>query len=378
MRVAIGTITIVTGLLVAVGLTMLHSIAMHHRDGLHFFHAQCRWLGIGFVACVLAATIDYRRTRVPAYLLLFVTVVLLILARTPGVGEEIKGAWRWLRLGPISFQPSEIAKLGLIMAIAAYAHSCRRRMSGFLYGLVFPGAVIGLVLGLVLLGKDLGTTALLSMLAAAMLFAAGTRLRHLLPMALVGLIGLSIFLATDTVRWRRFDAFFHPELYKDTLAVQAEESKVAIGSGGVTGRGLGYGIRKSGFVPEQPTDFIFSVIGEELGLQVTLPIVGAYLAFALAALAIARRAPDTYGSMIAFGIAMLISLQAVINIAVTTDSVPNKGLALPFISYGGSCLVTMLTLVGLLINVALRTAPDEGGVLLPEEEDREAAALQNA
>jgi cell division protein FtsW len=151
-----------------------------------------------------------------------------------------------------------------------------------------------------------------------------------------------------------------------------------MGSGGVLGRGLGNGLHKSGFVPEQPTDFIFSVIGEELGLRATLPLVGAYLAFTLAALGIARRAPDMYGSMIAFGVALLISLQAIINIAVTTGSVPNKGLALPFVSYGGSCLVTMLTLVGLLINVALRSPREENAAFLPSADDREAAELQNA
>lgn len=378
MRLAIGTITIVTGLLIGLGLTMLHSIGMHHPDGLYFFHQQSRWLGVGGVACVMAAAVDYRRTRALAYVLFVTAIVLLVLARTPGVGHEIKGAWRWLKVGPISVQPSEVAKLALILGVAAYAHSFRRRMGSFLQGFLIPGVAVVVVLGLVLAGKDLGTTALLAMLATLMLFAAGTRLRYLAPACFLGVVLLSAYLATDPVRWRRVDAFLHPEKYEQTIALQSEQSKVAIGSGGTIGRGLGNGIQKAGYVPEQPTDFIFSVIGEELGLRVTLPLVAAYLAFCAAALRIARRAIDMYGSMIAFGIAILVGLQAIINIAVTTGSVPNKGLALPFVSYGGSCLVVMLTLVGLLYNVALRSAVEENAAYLPGADDREAPSLQNA
>src|SRR5690606_35996756 len=183
---------------------------------------------------------------------------------------------------------------------------------------------------------------------------------------------------TDPVRWRRVEAFLYPERYEKTIAHQSEQSKVAIGSGGILGRGLGNGIHKSGFVPEQPGDFIFSVIGAELGLRATLPLVGAYLAFVLAALCVARRAIDVYGSMIACGTGFLVGLQAIINIAVTTGSMPNKGLALPFVSYGGSCLVSMLILVGLLINVAIRSAREEHVAFLPESDDREASALQGA
>jgi cell division protein FtsW len=378
MRLAIGTVTIVTGLLLAIGLTMLHSIGMHHPKGLYFFEQQCRWLCVGLVACAIAASVHYRHTRIPAYGILVLVAVLLVLARVPGIGQEVKGAWRWLQIGRFSIQPSELAKLALILSIAAYAHSCRRRMSSLLYGLIIPGAAVGLILGLVLLGKDLGTTALLAMLATTMLFTAGTRLRHLVPAGLLVAMALGTYLATDPVRWRRVDAFLHPEKYQDTIALQSEQSKVAIGSGGSLGRGLGNGVHKSGFVPEQPTDFIFSVIGEELGLRVTLPLLGAYLAFSLAALSIARKAADMYGSMIAFGVAFLVAMQTIINVAVTTGSIPNKGLALPFVSYGGSCLVTLLTLVGLLINVALRTARQESKAFLRSADDREAPALQNA
>ncbi|MCC7376999.1 MAG: FtsW/RodA/SpoVE family cell cycle protein [Verrucomicrobiales bacterium] len=378
MRLAVGTLTLATGLLVALGLTMLHSIGMHDPKGLLFFHQQARWLVVGVVGCLLAATIDYRRTRMFAYLFLVAVAVCLVMARTPGIGHEVKGGWRWLKLGAFTFQPSEFAKLALIMAIAAYADSCQRLLKRPLYGLVFPGAAIGLVLLLILAGKDLGTTALMALLSASMLFAAGTRLRHLIPVGILVAIGLGTYLATDPVRWRRVDAFMHPERYEETIAMQSEESKVAIGSGGPLGVGLGNGIHKSGYVPDQWTDFIFSVIGEELGLRVSLPVLATYVAFTLAALAIARRASNTYGAMIAFGGGMLVGAQAVLNIAVTTGSVPNKGIALPFVSYGGTCLVVMLTLVGLILNVAIRSSREEEVADLPESTDREPSVFQGA
>jgi len=377
MRLAVGTITIVTGLLVTLGLTMLHSIGMHHRLGLAFFERQCQWLAVGVVACAVVALVDYRRMRSLSYFLLAATAVLLVLARVPGVGKLTKGAWRWISVGGFTIQPSEFAKVAIILALAAYAHSMVRQMKHPVYGLVIPGAGISVMLGLVLLGKDLGTTALLATLSTAMLFAAGTRLRHLLPAGLAVAAGLVFYLATDEVRRNRVVAFLNPEKF-ETIAYQTEQSKVAIGSGGAVGRGLGNGLHKSGFVPDQHTDFIFSVIGEELGLRITLPIVLAYLALYVASLRIARRAPDTFGAMIAFGAGTLIALQAAINLAVTTGSIPNKGLALPFVSYGGSCLLTMLTLVGLLINVAIRSAREESAEYLPESEDREAPSLQNA
>lgn len=379
MRAAIGIITLVTGLLITLGVTTLHSIAMHEQDAVGMFRKQCAWIGLGLVLCVITAAIDYRRTRALPYVLLVVTAVMLILARVPGIGEPINGAWRWIKIkGVGSLQPSEFAKIAVILAIAAYAHQCQRLMSRFTFGLIYPGAVLGVMLALVLLGKDLGTTALIALLSACMLYAAGTRLRHLLPVSLVGMALLCTYLATDPVRWRRVDAFLHPELYQETIAHQSEQSKIAIGAGGLKGLGLGNGIQKSGFVPEQSTDFILSVIGEELGLRVTLPLVAAYFAFTAAAFAIARRAADTYGSLTAFGIGCLVGLQAIINIAVTTASVPNKGLALPFVSYGGSCMLSLLVLVGFLISVARHAPADETAPVLVARDERDDASLQNA
>jgi cell division protein FtsW len=376
MRLALGTIVLVAGMLVSLGLATLNSIGMDDPRAMRFFHQQWVWLGLGLVACAVVAVPDYRRVRWVVPVVWLTAVVLLVLARTPGVGRMVNGAWRWISLGPLTLQPSELAKVALVLSVALYAQVFRRRMGTLGWGLVVPGLGIGLVLALVLVGKDLGTTALLAAWSAAMLYAAGTRLRYLLPTALVAVVGLSAYLATDSVRWKRVEAYLHPERHLQGMALQSEQSKVAIGSGGWEGRGLGSGAHKSGYVPEQTTDFIFSVIGEELGLRVTMPVLLAYMALVLAAMHVARRAPDVYGSMVALGVGLLVGMQAAMNIAVTTGSIPNKGLALPLVSYGGSCLISMLILVGLLINVAWRSAREDRPQDLPEGVDREAVSLQ--
>ena len=377
MRLAVGTVTIITGLLLILGLTMLRSLAMHHGQEPKFFIQQVVWLGIGLATCAVALAVDYRKTRTIAYLLLATVVGLLLVTRFSPWAHKINGAYRWLRIAGVTLQPSELGKVALILVLGSYAQGMRRRMGEFWAGFFVPGAIAAVLLAGVLLGKDLGTTALLSMLTAGLLFVAGARPVYLVPTGVLAAGFLVLYLVGDPVRRARWDSFVDPEAYADSGAHQTIQSMIAIGSGGATGRGLGNGIHKSGFVPEQQTDFIFSVIGEELGLRVTLPLLAAYLAFTLAAFHIARRARDMYGAVIASGVALVVGLQAVINVAVVTGAMPNKGLALPFVSYGGSCLVTMLTLVGLLINVAIRSTREESEADLPEAEDRE-AALQNA
>jgi len=191
-----------------------------------------------------------------------------------------------------------------------------------------------------------------------MLFVAGTRLRFLVPPVIVGITGLVIFILHNPLRLRRVMAFLYPEQNRVEVGYQTYQAMIAIGSGGLTGVGLGDSRQKLGFIPEHPTDFIFAVIGEELGLAATLLIVAAFLAIVICGVYIALKARDNFGMLLASGVSFLMGLQAAINIGVVTGSLPNKGLSLPFISYGGSNLVVMLACVGLLINVA-RHAGDE-------------------
>jgi cell division protein FtsW len=365
--------------MLALGMVMLFSASVAHVHG-KYFMMQPIWCGIGLVVCWLVAVGDYRwLKRHPSipWGLLLVAVALLVLVLKSGLGVTRNGATRWLALGKLSVQPSEFAKLGLIIALAYYGDRYHKRMRSFWWGLLVPGLITAPVLVLIFKEPDWGTTVLLAAIAGIMLYVAGARSYILAIPAIAGLCALLVLIWNDPVRLDRWLAFLHPEEYKDGAGYQTYQAMVAIGSGGLTGLGLGDGRQKLGFVPENHTDFIFSVIGEEFGLVATMLLANGYLAIVLAAICIAWRAQDTFGMLLSAGITSLIGLQAAINIGVVTGSLPNKGLALPFISYGGSNLVLMLGCVGLLLNVA-RHAADHAPLLRKSVQSEEPALPQTA
>jgi cell division protein FtsW len=208
------------------------------------------------------------------------------------------------------------------------------------------------VLALVFLEPDYGTTLLLAAVGCMMLIVGGTRLRLLIPVALIGLAAIGISIKNNKVRSGRMDAFFNPERHLDGKAYQQDQAKIALGSGGVTGVGLGDGRQKFGYVPESHTDFILSIVGEELGLVATLGVVFAFLGIILSGCYIASQASDRFGMMLVTGVTFLMGLQAFVNIGVVTMVLPNKGLPLPFVSYGGSSVLMMLTCIGVVLSVA--------------------------
>jgi cell division protein FtsW len=219
-------------------------------------------------------------------------------------------------------------------------------------GILWPGAIIGGVVGLIFLEPDYGTTLLLAAVSFIMLFVAGTRMRLIIPVMAIGLVAIGLSVAHNKNRSSRVDAFLHPERHLDGKAFQQHQAKIALGSGGLFGIGLGDGRQKYGYVPENHTDFILSIVGEELGLVATLGVVLAFLGISISGIYIAAHASDRFGMMLGLGITVLIALQAFINIGVVTMVLPNKGLPLPFVSYGGSSLLMMLTSVGVLLSVA--------------------------
>jgi len=361
MKLATSTLFFCVAALLALGMVMLCS-ASTGQPAANYLIMQPIWCAIGLVACLLAACGDYRWLKkfswVP-WTLLACAVVLLVLVLAPGIRTKINGASRWLHVGRFSLQPSELAKLALIIALAYYGERYQRKMPKFTHGVLFPGLVIGLVLGLVFLEPDVGTALLLAAVSAVMLLVAGIRWRYFVPPTLVLAVALGLFLWKNPMRSERIYSWLHLEETKLDKGLQAYQAMVALGSGGVSGVGLGDGRQKFGFVPEHHTDFIFSVIGEELGLIATLLVVLAFIAITVCGVYIAWNSTDTFGMLIASGITFLIGFQAIINIGVVTSALPNKGLSLPFISYGGSNLVVMLAGVGLLLNVA-RHAPLRG------------------
>jgi cell division protein FtsW len=364
MRYAVSIlITCVVALMTLGTVTLCSAPAgfLHNNFGKHL--AFCL---LGILACVGTACSDYGRLRKwskPLYVL-----TLLALVGVLAFGVTRGGARRWFNLGFMLFQPSELAKLVLIIVLAHYLEWHQRQVDRFGRGFVYPLLLAVPVMGLVLLEPDFGTTVLLGAVAAALLFLGGVPLARLAGAALAGLVLISVFIYLDPVRADRILGFMKktdptPEL-RD-LKYQSEQSEIAIGSGGWTGFGLGEGIMKMGSVPQNHTDFIFSVIGEELGLAATLPVTLAYLAFFLCGLFISWRARDPFGLYLGLGITVLISLQAFVNIGVVTGVLPNKGLPLPFVSYGGSSLVMMMACVGLLLNVARHAAEPEPPVAEP-------------
>ncbi|MSR42482.1 MAG: putative lipid II flippase FtsW [Pedosphaera sp.] len=337
--------------LLSLGLVMLYSASMA-QQGSRYLVMQLIWGGLGLVACLFAASLDYRELKRYAFPALGLTLLLLLLVLIPGIGMMKNGARRWFDLRVMSFQPSELAKLSLILALAAYGERFQRQMTSFKRGLLLPGVFIAITLGLILKEPDFGTTALLASVSVVLLLLAGVRWLYVVPPALAGVIGIAILVMHDPVRMKRILAFLHPEEHRSGVGFQAYQAMLALGSGGWFGLGLGNGRQKLGFVPEHHTDFIFSIVGEELGLVATLGVVAAFVAFVICGLYIARRARDNFGLLLGSGITFLIGLQAFINIGVVTSALPNKGLPLPFISYGGSSLLMMLTCVGLLLSVA--------------------------
>jgi cell division protein FtsW len=337
--------------LLALGMVMLYSARMT-QNGAHYLTLQLAWCALGLMLCVAAGSVDYGVLRKLAVPLFVLAVVLLALVLEIGVVRG--GARRWFSYGGVSFQPSEFAKLALVVALAWYGERYQRQMDTFGKGIAVPGLFLGVVLALVFIEPDVGTTMLLGAVSGAMLLVAGVRWKFIVPPALAALVALGIFLWRDPMRSKRIFSWLDLESSKEGVGWQAYQGMLALGSGGWFGLGLGNGRQKLGFVSQHHTDFILSIIGEELGLVATLFVVVAFVVIVLCGLYISLNAGDTFGLLLGSGITFLIGLQAFINIGVVTSALPNKGLPLPFISYGGSNLLIMLTCVGLLVSVARR------------------------
>lgn len=369
MKLAVTVLVFCVMALVTMGLVVLYSSTMV-QHGAEQVIRQAIWCGLGLTAAAVLAAVDYAHWRRWVWVMYGIAALLLALVLVPGIGIRVNGASRWLGFGSVRVQPSEFAKLALIFLVAWYGER-RARQLMTLRGLVKPGLAIGVMLGLVFLEPDVGTTVLMAGLALALLLVAGVPWRLVLPAGLCGAAAVGWYVWQDPVRAQRIFSWVALEETKQGTGFQPYQAMLALGSGGWTGMGLGNGRQKMGFVPEHHTDFIFAVVGEELGLVGTLLVLLLYVTVLWCGLWIALRARDTFGLLLAMGVTLLISMQAIINIGVVTSLLPNKGLPLPFISYGGSSLVVMLSAVGLLLSVARRARvprPQRRNPFLSEEE----------
>ena len=351
-------LVLVVGSFMSLSMVMLYSMAAPDV-GNHIALMQAVWAVVGIVIATVISRLDYGWLQKHAWTILIVAVVLLALVLIPHIGTMRNGGRRWFNLKFALVQPSEPAKLALILALAAYGARFGRQMGQFVRGLVAPGLIAAPVLALIFVEPDRGTTILLCAVTGVMLVLAGAKLRYLvLPVVLLATVFV-VSIMHDPVRMRRVHSWMHPEETKSQTGYQSWQAMLAFGSGGTTGLGLGNSRQKMGFVPEHHTDFILSIIGEEFGLVATLGVIGGFLIFMACGVRIALRARDTFGYLLASGLTFLIGFQAFINIGVVTSALPNKGLALPFISYGGSSLLCMMAVVGLLISIARHSAAEE-------------------
>ena len=369
LKVAVTVLVFCVAALLALGMVMLYSSSMV-QVGARYLVLQSLWCVLGLIGAITMTLLDYRRLKQVWWLLLGVALGLLVMVLVVGI---IRGhARRWFSVGPANFQPSEFAKVAVLIALAWYGERYRRQMSTWKIGIVIPGLVLGLTAGLIFKEPDVGNALLLCTVGGIVLLIAGIRLSYFLPPVLAVACAVGLFIQHNPMRSERIYSWLHLEETKQDKGMQAYQAMVALGSGGLTGKGLGDGLQKLGFVPEHHTDFIFCIIGEELGLIATALIVAGYTAFVICGLYIAANAVDTFGILLGSGLTFLVGLQAFINIGVVTSALPNKGLPLPFISYGGSNLLVMLTCVGILLSIA-RHARITGPRTEPAEEPTENA-----
>ncbi|HUT28798.1 MAG TPA: putative lipid II flippase FtsW [Sedimentisphaerales bacterium] len=332
---------------------------------------QILFFPLAVIVMYAVSSLDYRRLSLrkgwlksPTTYLLALSIGLLILVLVPKFGAEINQARRWLRIpaGPfaISFQPSELAKWAVILFLAAFCDRFGDRLGSYWNGFLPPCLVIGVVVGLIIT-QDFGTAAFISLLGFLMLLMAGVRWLHLLTPA--PLAAAAFFLAVSTSRSRmdRIIAFLHPEENAGGAAYQATQSLIALGSGGLWGKGLGRGICKYGHLPEDTTDFIFAIIGEELGLVGTLAVIVLFMILIWLGILVVVRCEDRFGQLLAGGIVLAVGVQAALNIGVVTVVLPTKGIPLPFVSAGGTSMLLSAAAVGVLVNIAKQSPKPQGG-----------------
>lgn len=341
--------------LLVLGIVVVMSAAsvtdfIEYGDPYYHFKRQVVWAVVGVAVMLVLARVDYRFLRLATAPVL--AAAFLLLTMVLFFGTQVGGARRWLSLGFFNVQPSEIMKLALIMYLSAYIAAKRGQVRRFFTGLLPPLLVTGLAAGLILLEPDFGTAFTLLVTGALVLFAGGANLWHLAGVGLAAAPVAWYLIRSEPYRLRRLMAFWDPWADRMDSGWNVVQSLLAIGSGGLFGLGLGEGRQKYLYVPEQHTDFIFAILGEELGFVGTTAVLVLFSVFAWRGFRAALRAPDLYGCMMAVGITGMIVFQALLNIGVATGSLPTTGITLPFISVGGSSLVVTLAGVGILLNIS--------------------------
>jgi cell division protein FtsW len=349
----------VTLLLVGIGIVMIFSASAiraqdRFGDPVYFLKRQAIGAVVGLLAMVCAMAWDLKRFQRVTPIVLLVSLLLLLLVLVPGVGSKINGARRWIRLLGLNFQPAELAKLAVVLFLSSYFARRQDRLSSFLDGFLPPLLVTGVMAGLIIAQPNFGTAVILLITASVLFYVGQSRVSHLLATAAVALPGLLLLMLKSSHGRSRLMALFDPSQVSARATYQLDQSFYALGPGGWFGRGLGNSMQKLFFLPEAHNDFIFAIVGEELGFVGALAVLLLFVVFLWRGTRIALRAGDPYATYLGMGITSLIVCQAALNMAVVSGLLPTTGVPLPFLSFGGSSLAVMLFGAGILLNISRR------------------------
>lgn len=357
MRGTRTSLFLIVMVLIAIGIVMIYSTSAIYAnekmdDSLYFLKRHLIYLAAGVFMMFLAMAVDIHTLRRFAKPIMAFSVILLVLVLIPHIGRETAGARRWFKIGPVNFQPSEFAKIATLIYLADLLARKEKVIRSFLHGYMPPVLVLGFVLGLVLLEPDLGTAIAISVIGMLMLFVSGIRPLYIFSSILASIPALYVLLFRVPYRRKRMMIFLNPWSDRRGAGFQIIQSFIALGSGGLLGVGLGQSRQKLFYLPASHTDFIFSIIGEELGFLGAASVVILFILFTWEGMKITFAAVGQFEKLLSMALVCLIALEAIINIGVTAGVLPTKGLPLPFISYGGTSLMFHMTAVGLLLNIA--------------------------
>jgi cell division protein FtsW len=360
--------------LLVLGTLMVYSasfVVAHNEfnDDAYFLIRQLLWIAAGVVGMFVAARIDYRRWRSLSLPIMFICILMLVLVLMPGIGASSYGAVRWIKLGPVQIQPSEIAKLAMTLYLADWLARRGPIVGQFLKGLLPFAIIVGIVALLVAVQPDLGTTAIIIGVAACVFFVGGANLLHIALLGVAGAAAGAMLLARlSGYQLDRVRAFLDPWSDIQGFGWHTAQGLIALGSGGIFGSGLGNGFQKFYWVPNAHTDAIYAIIGEELGFVGCMGVLLLFAVLAWRGFLIAWRGPDAFARLFATGLTCMLTLQTLVNIAVVTNSLPYTGVTLPLVSFGGSSTVISLIAIGLLLNISRQPAAAAEVDIEPEDE----------
>ena len=351
---------VTVGIIIVFGIIMLSSATSavayaKYQDSYYFVKHQLFGLGLGLAAFWFFARVDYHRWRKYAVWFLFFSIFLLLLVFVPGLSANYGKARSWIEIFGFSLQPSEFVKISFLLYLAAWLESREKKLHDFSQGIGPFLVVLGAVGFLMILQPDVGTLAIITATSLIVYFVGGGKVRHILAIILVGIVGLMSLIQVMPYQANRFKCFFDPEYSAQDVCYQVNQSLIAVGSGGILGRGLGASRQKFMYLPEVQGDAIFSIIGEETGLIFSSILVILFIYLFYRGYLISKYAPDNFGRILSIGIVTWLVMQAMINIGGMINLIPMTGVPLPFISYGGSAMLAAMAAIGILVNISKQT-----------------------